>query len=167
MIIAWYHFVRCAQHRRYLLYSHSRSSRVHNLPKNQPHDHPRQRPLHHLHPHPSLHLQKTQRAPHHLGQKEWKSSHPIIVSMNSMNAGSVRTRTVASSLYNMFVQSASLISNNVYQPGDGLCFHEGNKVLAGIMTDIAIFNWAAKAWYIYRNRQKAKGNKRLDFRFLH
>ncbi|ODO03003.1 hypothetical protein I350_05847 [Cryptococcus amylolentus CBS 6273] len=115
------------------------------------------------------------------------SSHPIIVSMNSGNAGSVRTRTVASSLYNMFVQSASLISSNVYQPPDAPYYHKGNKVLAGI-TGVAIFNfWAAKAWYIYRNKQKAKvwdtytaeekgeymkstsdkGNKRLDFRFLH
>lgn len=42
--------------------------------------------------------------------------HPILVSMNSMNAGSVRTRTVASSVYNMAVQAASLIASNIYQP---------------------------------------------------
>jgi hypothetical protein len=36
--------------------------------------------------------------------------------MNSMNAGSVRTRTVASSVYNMAVQAASLIASNIYQP---------------------------------------------------
>jgi hypothetical protein len=33
-----------------------------------------------------------------------------------MNAGSVRTRTVASSVYNMAVQAASLIASNIYQP---------------------------------------------------
>ncbi|WVQ68823.1 uncharacterized protein L199_007032 [Kwoniella botswanensis] len=113
--------------------------------------------------------------------------HPILVSMNSMNAGSVRTRTVASSVYNMFVQAASLVASNVYQPSDSPYYHKGNRVLAGLSAASIVLVLLAKLWYIYRNNQKSKiwdswtvqekedylrttkdkGNKRLDFRFLH
>jgi hypothetical protein len=37
--------------------------------------------------------------------------------MLAQNAGSVRTRTVASSVYNMSVQASSLIASNVYRQG--------------------------------------------------
>nr|XP_019047618.1 hypothetical protein I302_04234 [Kwoniella bestiolae CBS 10118]OCF26548.1 hypothetical protein I302_04234 [Kwoniella bestiolae CBS 10118] len=82
--------------------------------------------------------------------------HPILVSMNSMNAGSVRTRTVASSVYNMFVQAASLIASNVYQPSDAPYYHKGNKVLAGLSAASIALVLFAKLWYIYRNKQKSK-----------
>lgn len=39
--------------------------------------------------------------------------HAIIVAITSRNAGSVRTRTVASALYNMTVQASSVIASNV------------------------------------------------------
>ena len=39
--------------------------------------------------------------------------HAIHVAISSRNAGSVRTRTVASALYNMFVQASNIIGNNV------------------------------------------------------
>ncbi len=39
--------------------------------------------------------------------------HAIIVAISSRNAGSVRTRTVASALYNMCVQASSVIGSNV------------------------------------------------------
>lgn len=39
--------------------------------------------------------------------------HAIIVAITSRNAGSVRTRTVASALYNMTVQASSIIGSNV------------------------------------------------------
>ncbi len=113
--------------------------------------------------------------------------HPILVSTTSMNAGSVRTRTVASSLYNMFVQSATLIASNIYQPDDAPYYHRGNRVLLGIISATIVFFWISKAWYVIRNKQKAKkwdnwtadqkeeylrttkdqGNKRLDFFFKH
>lgn len=39
--------------------------------------------------------------------------HPILVAVTSRNAGSVRTRTVATALYNMCVQASSVIASNV------------------------------------------------------
>lgn len=39
--------------------------------------------------------------------------HAIIVALTSRNAGSVRTRTVGSALYNMFVQASTVIASNV------------------------------------------------------
>jgi hypothetical protein len=39
--------------------------------------------------------------------------HAAMVAMTSRNAGSVRTRTVASALYNMMVQAGNIVSNNV------------------------------------------------------
>ena len=39
--------------------------------------------------------------------------HAILVSLMSRNAGSVRTRTVASALYNMTVQTSNIIGANV------------------------------------------------------
>ena len=42
--------------------------------------------------------------------------HAIIVAITSRNAGSVRTRTVASALYNMTVQASSVIGSNVCHP---------------------------------------------------
>ncbi len=39
--------------------------------------------------------------------------HAIIVAITSRNAGSVRTRTVASAIYNMTVQANSIIGSNV------------------------------------------------------
>jgi len=40
-------------------------------------------------------------------------AHAIIVAITSRNAGTVRTRTVASAFYNMCVQASSIISSNV------------------------------------------------------
>lgn len=113
--------------------------------------------------------------------------HPILVSMNSMNAGSVRTRTVASSVYNMHVQAASLVASNIYRTDDKPYYHRGNRVLIGITVASIVMFWLTKAYFIYRNKQRAKiwdswtleqrqtylatttdkGNKRLDFRFIH
>lgn len=39
--------------------------------------------------------------------------HAVVVAITSRNAGSVRTRTVASALYNMMVQASNIIGNNV------------------------------------------------------
>lgn len=39
--------------------------------------------------------------------------HAVLVAVTSRNAGSVRTRTVASAIYNMCVQASNIIGNNV------------------------------------------------------
>lgn len=39
--------------------------------------------------------------------------HAIVVAITSRNAGTVRTRTVATALYNMSVQVSSIVGNNV------------------------------------------------------
>lgn len=113
--------------------------------------------------------------------------HPILVSNTSMNSGSVRTRTVASSMYNIFVQAGTLIGQNIYQPSDAPFYHRGNRILLGITAAAIVLTWLAKAWFVSRNRYRAKiwdswsleekeeylrttkdqGNKRLDFRFQH
>ncbi|KAM0802956.1 major facilitator superfamily domain-containing protein [Usnea florida] len=113
--------------------------------------------------------------------------HAIIVAITSRNAGSVRTRTVASALYNMTVQASSVIGSNIYRNDDKPLYRKGNKVLIGICVyNMALFI-GAKVFYIVKNRSRRqkwdamtaeekqtyletttdKGNKRLDFRFAH
>ncbi|KAI7549440.1 MFS general substrate transporter [Hortaea werneckii] len=113
--------------------------------------------------------------------------HAILVAITSRNAGSVRTRTVASAIYNMCVQASNIIGSNIYRTPDKPYYFTGNKVLLGL----AIYNMAlfvgAKVFYIGINRNRDrqwngmskeekeiylsttedKGNKRLDFRFAH
>ena len=116
--------------------------------------------------------------------------HPIYVALTSRNAGSVRTRTVGSALYNMCVQASNIISSNIYRTSDAPYYRTGNKILLGITAWNIVFILSTKAWYIYRNARRErvwsamgeaerkeyldtvgtngeKGNKRLDFRFSH
>lgn len=113
--------------------------------------------------------------------------HAILVAITSRNAGTVRTRTVASAIYNMTVQAGSIISQNIYREDDKPLYRRGNKVLIAI----CVYNFAlfigAKIFYMAVNKKreavwssmsledketylattKDKGNKRLDFRFAH
>ncbi|KAL5003232.1 major facilitator superfamily domain-containing protein [Aspergillus recurvatus] len=113
------------------------------------------------------------------------SVHPVLVALTSRNAGSVRTRTVASALYNMSVQVSSIAAANVYRTEDQPYYRKGNKVLIALAV-VSIFLFiAAKIYYVWRNRQnKARWealsseqreaylrenpvmtNKRIDFTF--
>ncbi|KAF2090247.1 MFS general substrate transporter [Saccharata proteae CBS 121410] len=113
--------------------------------------------------------------------------HAILVAITSRNAGTVRTRTVASALYNMFVQADNIIGSNIYRNEDKPYYRKGNWVLIGIaFVNLAIMI-GAKVFYVEINRSrekkwnamtqdekatylattKDKGNKRLDFRFAH
>ena len=113
--------------------------------------------------------------------------HAIIVAITSRNAGSVRTRTVASAMYNMCVQASSIISQNIYRDDDKPLYRRGNKVLIGICSMNFVLFIAAKVYYVVVNRRRERvwsgmtkeekdhylatttdrGNKRLDFRFAH
>jgi MFS family permease len=113
--------------------------------------------------------------------------HAILVALTSRNAGSVRTRTVGSSLYNMAVQLSNIISSQIYQANDAPYYYTGNKVLLGIVAYNIVIFIGAKAYYVWRNAKRDqiwdamtrqeritylatttdKGNKRLDFRFAH
>jgi len=111
--------------------------------------------------------------------------HAILVAITSRNAGTVRTRTVGSSLYNMAVQTSNIISTQIYQNKDKPLYYTGNKVLLGIAAYNVFLFIGAKIYYTRKNNQrdrvwdsmtrdeklnylattKDKGNKRLDFRF--
>ncbi|KAL2862283.1 major facilitator superfamily domain-containing protein [Aspergillus lucknowensis] len=113
------------------------------------------------------------------------SIHPVLVALTSRNAGSVRTRTVASALYNMSVQISSIAGANVYRTEDGPYYREGNKVLIGISVASFFLFIGAKVYYGWRNRRNTAkwealtgeqreeylrensvmSNKRIDFRF--
>lgn len=78
--------------------------------------------------------------------------HAVLVAITSRNAGTVRTRTVASAIYNMSVQAANIIGNNVYRTPDKPTYYTGNKVLIGIVCyNICLFI-GAKIFYITVNK---------------
>ncbi|KAL2002439.1 hypothetical protein VTN02DRAFT_6780 [Thermoascus thermophilus] len=113
--------------------------------------------------------------------------HAIVVAWASTNSGSVRTRTISAAVYNMMVQLGNIISANIYQADDAPLYHRGNTNLMIInFLTLGVF-LGTKLYYVLRNRSKArkwdamtdeekkeyiqttkdKGNKRLDFRFVH
>ncbi|KAJ5594435.1 uncharacterized protein N7459_000643 [Penicillium hispanicum] len=113
--------------------------------------------------------------------------HAIIVAITSRNAGTVRTRTVATALYNMTVQASNIIANNIYRANDKPYYRTGNKVLIAMAVYSGALFIVAKVYYMWRNKKNAAiwdsmndqekeryvaenghlGNKRVDFRFLH
>ncbi|PNS15680.1 hypothetical protein CAC42_4132 [Sphaceloma murrayae] len=113
--------------------------------------------------------------------------HAVIVAITSRNAGSVRTRTVASALYNMGVQASHIIGSNIYREDDKPLYFRGNKILIGVCCYNIILFVGTKLFYTSVNRKREEawnamskaerkhylantrdqGNKRLDFRFAH
>ncbi|CAK3898795.1 MFS general substrate transporter [Lecanosticta acicola] len=113
--------------------------------------------------------------------------HAVLVAITSRNAGSVRTRTVASAFYNMSVQAASIIGTNIYRTDDKPNYYRGNKVLISIVCYNIVLFVGVKVFYVRTNQRREriwnsmskeereqylatttdKGNKRLDFRFAH
>ncbi|OAQ67534.1 transporter [Purpureocillium lilacinum] len=113
--------------------------------------------------------------------------HSILVSLTSRNAGTVRTRTVGSAVYNMTVQASSIISSNIYRKDDAPYYRRGNTALLGIIAWNAFATILIKFYYVWRNKTREKiwnamtaqekddylatttdeGSKRLDFRFAH
>jgi hypothetical protein len=93
-----------------------------------------------------------------------------VVAITSRNAGTVRTRTVGSSLYNMAVQTSNIISTQVrsstpicsiadrfhslqiYQNKDKPLYYTGNKVLLGIAAYNVVLFVGAKFYYTWKNK---------------
>ncbi|EAW09385.1 putative transporter [Aspergillus clavatus NRRL 1] len=82
--------------------------------------------------------------------------HAIIVAMTSRNAGTVRTRTIASALYNMMVQTSNIIANNIYRENDKPYYRTGNKVLIALAVYSMFLFIVARFYYEWRNKQKAQ-----------
>ncbi|KAM0787041.1 hypothetical protein ACM66B_006307 [Microbotryomycetes sp. NB124-2] len=117
----------------------------------------------------------------------WPYPHPILVSWNSRNSGSVRTRTVSAAVYNMFVQAAQIIASNIYREDDKPEYKRGNRILLGLCAVAIALFVLTKVYYVSRNKYKAgrweamspeeratylatttdEGNKRLDFKLAH
>ncbi|KAJ6157369.1 hypothetical protein N7470_004961 [Penicillium chermesinum] len=113
--------------------------------------------------------------------------HAILVAITSRNAGTVRTRTVATALYNMMVQASNIISNNIYRDNDKPYYRVGNKVLIALAAFAMVLFVVARFYYEWRNKKNAAiwdkmssderqryvaenkhlGNKRVDFRFAY
>ncbi|KAF9563387.1 MFS general substrate transporter [Agrocybe pediades] len=113
--------------------------------------------------------------------------HPIQVGWASRNSYSVRTRTVSASVYNMCVQTGSIISANIYRADDKPLYKRGNRALIGICCmNICLYignfifyrtlnarreriwnSWTLKQQKEYIETTKDDGNKRMDFRFAY
>lgn len=112
-------------------------------------------------------------------------AHAVLVALTSRNSGTVRTRTLASSLYNMSVQASNVFSSQIYRNDDKPYYYKGNKVLLALVAWNIVLFCASKAYYVFRNKERDakwesmtreervhylnttsdQGNKRLDFRF--
>ncbi|GAB7360722.1 hypothetical protein MBLNU230_g0599t1 [Neophaeotheca triangularis] len=113
--------------------------------------------------------------------------HAILVAITSRNAGSVRTRTVATALYNMTVQTSNILGVNIYRENDKPLYKTGNTAILALVCYNLVLFLATKAFYVGVNRRRDakwnamskeerenyfatttdQGNKRLDFRFAH
>jgi hypothetical protein len=82
--------------------------------------------------------------------------HAILVAITSRNAGTVRTRTVASALYNMCVQASNIIAQNIYRDDDKPMYRRGNKVLLGICAYNFVLFIGAKLYYVNVNKKREK-----------
>lgn len=49
-----------------------------------------------------------------------------------------------------------MVDQSVPHSADAPYYHKGNRVLIAITAVALVMCWSAKAWYIWRNRQRAK-----------
>lgn len=117
----------------------------------------------------------------------YPTPHPMQAAWCSSNSNSVRTRAISASLYNMCAQLGAIISANIYREDDKPEYRRGNRVLVALTCwNIAVYTFI-KVYYTTKNKRRAKiwdamseeeklryletttdrGNKRLDFRFVH
>lgn len=77
--------------------------------------------------------------------------HAILVSLTSRNAGSVRTRTVASALYNMSLQMSNVVASQIYRADDKPTYYRGNKILLAVVAYNVFLFIGAKLFYVRKN----------------
>ncbi|KAK1762503.1 MFS permease [Phialemonium atrogriseum] len=114
-------------------------------------------------------------------------AHAIIVGWASKNSNNVGTRSVSAAMYNMTVQTGSIIAAYIYQDYDKPLYKVGNQNLVIINFLVIGAFLFAKGYYVWRNKQrdrvwdamteqerrdyvdntKLAGSRRLDFRFAH
>jgi hypothetical protein len=75
-----------------------------------------------------------------------------LVALTSRNAGSVRTRTIGSSLYNMSVQMTTVISSQIYRADDAPLYFRANKALIGVVAYNIVLFIGANYYYVYVNK---------------
>ncbi|GAA5874703.1 hypothetical protein JCM3774_004787 [Rhodotorula dairenensis] len=112
---------------------------------------------------------------------------PLVVSWISRNSGSVGTRTVSASVYNIILHLQSIASANIYRDDDKPEYRRGNKQLMIICVACIVQAPLCALYYRYRNQQKERhfaalskeeqvayssttadvGARRLDFRFAY
>lgn len=80
--------------------------------------------------------------------------HAILVAITSRNAGTVRTRTVASAVYNMCVQASNMIAQNIYRDDDKPLYRRGNKILIAITSFNFFLFIGAKLYYVWVNKKR-------------
>lgn len=113
--------------------------------------------------------------------------HATLVGWCMRNSNNGSTRTVSAAVYNMFVQGGSIIASNIYRKDDAPLYRRGNTVLFFISILSLFVLISTKLYYLWRNASRErvwsamtteqktyyqlntndKGNKRLDFRFVH
>ncbi|GEQ68831.1 hypothetical protein JCM33374_g2500 [Metschnikowia sp. JCM 33374] len=113
--------------------------------------------------------------------------HALCVGWVSRNSNSIRSRSVCSALYNVFVQLGNIAANNIYRADDKPLYRRGNRNLFIVTVACIPLLFLVKGYYIWRNKSRDKiwnamsfeeqenyvrtttdeGNKRLDFRFDH
>ncbi|EGW31268.1 uncharacterized protein SPAPADRAFT_154163 [Spathaspora passalidarum NRRL Y-27907] len=113
--------------------------------------------------------------------------HAICVAWVSRNSNSVRTRSIASAVYNMFVQLGGVVGSNIYRQDDLPLYHRGNMQLFWITFALIPVLGLTKYYYYWRNKSKSRvwnsmspeeqeiyrkttndeGARRLDFIFVH
>lgn len=113
--------------------------------------------------------------------------HAICVGWVSRNSNSIRSRSICSAVYNVFVQLGNIAANNIYRQDDKPLYHRGNRNLF-ILNLVGIpLLLLTKYYYVTRNRKRDEvwnsmtpeeqetyiltttdeGNKKLNFRFDH
>lgn len=80
--------------------------------------------------------------------------HAILVALVSRNAGSVKTRTVSTALYNIAVQLSSVIGTQIYRANDAPLYRTGNAALIGLVCWNAGVFLFGKWWYVTRNKKR-------------